>query len=582
MAPASSGPQPRIHAVCYESLIAEKVESMHVLCGDTAFSQDFTELVFDALRSVGELVDFARGEPVFTEGEVADAIYIVESGCFDVTCSGDTGPATALRRGALFSSSKLAETQRCASVTARVRSKVHKVPAREFFALCSRVPELSEIVIRELEAHDRIGHKPRPAVGPHARRIFTFVLAKQTARQDLLVAVVEEVRKALHANRTTTMSIDLSSQSVSTIGESGTETIELRTQLHSRHGDVVLISVNEQSPRFEEAIAAADRVLIVADEGSNPGTAPELLQKVDLIYTGPIDLNAWDRSANPVCLHRFEEEQPASSAARLARRLRGSSIGLVLSGGGARAFAHLGVVAEIVDRGIIIDRIGASSMGAFVAARLALGDSVDEATAFFHQMIFEDPIFARYGPQGITALADAYGDHLIEDLTIPFSCISTDLVTGSAFVHRHGSLRFALHAGMALPGLVPPVVDGSRVLIDGATVDAFPVERMRKEGGGPILASDVTGRLDRMQRWATRWSAPENGQVPEPLDVAVQAMDIATMDVVFRGRELADVLFRPVVHGGTLAFHKIDAFIDAGRRHAAQVLDALPAGALPS
>lgn len=551
---------------------------MHFNSEDSAHLQEFTEPVLDALLSVAELVTVGRGEtvPIAAEGELADVMYIVESGCLDVILAEGLGEVNSLRRGALLGPLPIVTGARgSALVTARVRSKLYKVLPRDFFALCSQFAGVSHIVMRQLAARfvESMPHPPTP--GPHVRSVIVFVLASQTACGNLLATVVEELRREFRSTGTVASSIDVSSHSVLTAGDGDVRA--LHEQLKSGRGNLTFILADAESLLLEEVIAIADRVVIVADEGSVPGPTPELLRKADLIHAGPVDLRLWDLAIDPVCLHRLEARPPFRSLARLARRLRGASVGLVLSGGGARAFAHLGVVAEIVDRGIVIDRIGSSSMGGFVGARIAMGESADEAANFFRRTVIDKKLFAC-PPEGIVALTAAYSGHLIEDLSIPFSCISTDLVKGDAVVHRYGSLKFALHAGMALPGLIPPVVDQGRVLIDGAVVDALPVERMIEEGGGPILACDVTGRSRRMQRWATEWSVSQQTQAPDPLDVAVQAMDIASVRTVTRGRALADVLFRPVIPGGTLAYNKFDAFIAAGRRHAAQVLDALPEG----
>lgn len=541
---------------------------MYTLPTSTAFMHPSEGPVLRALLSIAEPITVLRGETVMTEGETADAMYVVESGCLDVTLSEAPGAVTVLRRGALFGELAVISGQpRSATVTARVISQLHRIAADDFFALFSKFPDVSPIVMRHL-AIRLIESMPRPVSGARTRPTVTFVAAGGNAQESLVFDVTTALHREFEATGLGAESIDLTSNSTLAQSDSGAGT--LGTRLQARAGAPTFVLTDERSPLFDQAIAAADRVVIVAGEGSTPGAQAELLRKADLLYAGAVDLAAWDLAVDPMCLYRWDTTS-STSAATLARRLSGRSIGLVLSAGGARALAHLGVVAEIVDRGIVIDRISATSMGSFIGARIALGHSPADAADFFRRLFLEEQVFLRYGAEAIHMLAEEFGGIRVEDLPIQFSCVSTDLVTGRAVVRRYGPLSSSLHASMALPGLVAPIVSEGRVLIDGAAVDGFPVERMNEEQGGPILASDVTGRIDRMQRWASKWT---DSQSPDHLDVAIQAMDIATMDSTARGRQLADVLFRPAVPGGTLAFDKIDAFVEAGRQHAATVLDA--------
>jgi len=95
-----------------------------------------------------------------------------------------------------------------------------------------------------------------------------------------------------------------------------------------------------------------------------------------------------------------------------------------------------------------------------------------------------------------------YGDVMIEDLRHPFFCISCNLTNGRAFEHRAGSLAQALRASVAIPGVMPPVVWGNDVLVDGAAINNLPVDVMQRHAPGLVIGSDVGA--ERPQHTAQR------------------------------------------------------------------------------
>src|SRR5690606_26256292 len=166
--------------------------------------------------------------------------------------------------------------------------------------------------------------------------------------------------------------------------------------------------------------------------------------------------------------------------ARLARVMAGLSVGLVLSGGGARAYAHIGAIRALREHGAPIDFVGGSSMGAIIGAGVALGWSDDEIHERVHDAFvksnplgdFRLPVVAlAAGDRVESRLAAHFGDARIEELHTPFFAVSSNLTTGAVRIHRSGLVRDALRASSALPGILPPVVQDGEVLVDGAVLD---------------------------------------------------------------------------------------------------------------
>ena len=191
--------------------------------------------------------------------------------------------------------------------------------------------------------------------------------------------------------------------------------------------------------------------------------------------------------------------------ASTARRLAGRSVGLVLSGGGARGLAHLGVLAELEQTGIVIGRYGGASMGAIVSGLAARGHTSSEISAMCQRLMLDNnpsndytvPAYALVrGTKARRGLLQAFGNHRIEELERRWFCVASDLVGRELIVHRTGLMADAVYSSMALPGVYPPIptTDG-RLLVDGGVMDNLPVETMAKRAEGPIIAVDVSQRL---------------------------------------------------------------------------------------
>jgi NTE family protein/lysophospholipid hydrolase len=200
---------------------------------------------------------------------------------------------------------------------------------------------------------------------------------------------------------------------------------------------------------------------------------------------------------------RFEDD---ADFARLARFVDGSAVGLVLGGGGARGFAHIGVIRALEEAGIPIDRIGGTSMGAVIAALHARGHDWQTMAALNRwgwvelkvHKVLTLPLISLVSPvKAERMFARMYGDDRIEDLPIEFFCVSTNLTRTEVVVHREGDLRRAIKASMTLPGITPPIVGTSGdLLVDGGVLNNLPTDVMQRLGEGPVIAVDVSANHD--------------------------------------------------------------------------------------
>ena len=213
----------------------------------------------------------------------------------------------------------------------------------------------------------------------------------------------------------------------------------------------------------------ADRILAVTAGGPvppGPGHYPEL-QACDLVAydAAPGGLDGWAAALNPAGSPLIRETELAADIARMARRLSGTSVGIVLSGGGARAFSHIGVLDELTAAGMTIDRIAGVSMGAVIGALFAMGHDAEEIDAIcFEEWVRRQPLrdftVPRHslirGERSQSMMHRTFGTTLIEELPRSFMCGSTELRSGRLEILRHGPLREAVAFSICLPIIAPP------------------------------------------------------------------------------------------------------------------------------
>ncbi|SFL80649.1 patatin-like phospholipase family protein [Methylobacterium pseudosasicola] len=281
----------------------------------------------------------------------------------------------------------------------------------------------------------------------------------------------------------------------------------------ARHARTVFAARDIDGPWSRLSQRLGDHVLLLAEPGLPPRSgATAYLERVRSDWIRMDLVVRQDPEARrPKPLHPAVADLPTAmriqlrpgrpdDMARLARLACGVGRGLVLGGGGARAFAHLGVLQALAETGCAPDFVGGTSMGAVIAASLAMGSNVAEIreqteAAFAGRNPINDytlPIHAlTRGAKVDASLAERYGGARIEDLWLPFFCVSSNLTTGRAMIHRDGDLPKALRASIAIPGLLPPVLCDEGVLVDGGMMNNVPADVAADLERGPVLAVDV-------------------------------------------------------------------------------------------
>jgi NTE family protein len=267
------------------------------------------------------------------------------------------------------------------------------------------------------------------------------------------------------------------------------------------------------------------------------------------------------------------------------------AVNIVLAGGGARGFAHIGVLKALKEAGVPFDFVAGTSMGAIVAAGIAMDWEIDELRmrvrdAFVDNKPLSDftlPLIALFRGAHVTKLLKKhFGETRIEDLSRPYFCLSSNLTTGRDHVHRSGPLWRALRASVALPGILPPVTTAEgHLLVDGGVMNNLPVDVMAQEARGPIIAVDVSGEIDlhaEDERYGERSLFSLIGQrmrgSPSIISILMRAGTVGSNLQRRSVRSLADYLYEPPLSGiGMRDWHGFDQAIAHGYAYAATEIE---------
>ncbi len=247
-------------------------------------------------------------------------------------------------------------------------------------------------------------------------------------------------------------------------------------------------------------------------------------------------------------------------------------IGLVLSGGGAKGFAHIGVLKVLEEAGVKIDYIGGTSMGAVVGGLYASGYSAQQIDSIFYDTNF-DELLSDYIPRTSKSFYEKRNDELyaltlpfnkmslgvpialskglynynlltklthkvrhvrdFSQLPIPFLCVATNIETGEEVVLQNGYLPEALLASSAFPSLFSPVEIDGKLLIDGGVTNNYPVEELRKMGADIIIGVDVQDDLQKREN------------LKEATRILVQISNLEMIESMKRKQKLTDFYIKP-------------------------------------
>ncbi|MEE9320690.1 MAG: cyclic nucleotide-binding domain-containing protein [Granulosicoccus sp.] len=567
---------------------------------------------------------YMSGDVLFEEGDEADGLHIVVSGRLHIETSDVNGVRhrmAEIRAPEMVGElALLAGSRRSATAVAARESTVALLDRASFDSLITTQANLllsvSQMVVRR-----HVANTPHQQQEQSSDR--NFVVIPLDSRLPLRRFIHQLKRELREMGKPLTLDARGFDTLYGKTGASQTAfkdvfnaaIAEWMDDKESRYDQVIYLTEGNWSDWTRRCINRADRILLLASGDSDNTTVKRSIERelavtfatarsrppVDLVLLHAADTKnptGTDRWLKPRRLDAYHHVRidDRYHFGRLARRIAGCARGIVFSGGGARGYAHLGVQRLLEEQDIRIDYIGGSSMGGLLGATLAMGHSYKQISAlsatFANKKALFDytlPLASLMSSNKLTRFCKSvYGDVRIEDLWIPYFCVSSNLADGREVLHDRGELWKVIRSTISLPGIFAPVpMPNGDLLIDGAVLNSFPVDVMHRclGGSGNIIGVNVSQIPERFDYYdygtaLSGWKVflsrinpfRPSIRIPRLVETLLRSTDIKSIIRLNETRALLEILVEPDVSDiPLLDFKKYATISEIGYQAALEV-----------
>ena len=561
------------------------------------FGNVSTEAMNELLDNT-EIRHYSSGEVLMEEGDEADGLHVVVSGRLQVETLNDDNNTVALAEvhapETVGEQALLSDSLRSATVYAKRESTVAFLNKAFFNELIQKQPDLL-IPLSKLIIQRHVEKSKRTNNLADEQTIAIIPLDRHLPLRRFLQQLKREIRSIgnpllLDANGFDTLYGKKGVAQTTFTDGFNSAISEWLDDKENNYQEILYLTDPSLSAWTKRCINRADKIILLADaDKENSSKLREIEhdlrkilknaryhRKVDLVLLHskttkqPSHTARWLRKREVNAYHHIRMDD-ADHMARLARRLCGCARGIVFSGGGARGYAHLGVQKAIEEHNINIDYIGGSSMGGLLGASMAMGqntESINSLSAVFaNKRALYDytlPLASLMKSAKLTRFCHAvYQETRIEDLWIPFFCVSSNLADGKEVIHDRGPLWRVVRSTISLPGIFSPVPTPSgQLLIDGAVLNTFPVDVMQEQldGKGSIIGVNVSQIVEFREYYnygtsLSGWHAlmsrinpfTKKIRIPRLVETLLRSTDIKSIIRLNETKAMLDVLIEPNV-----------------------------------
>ncbi len=569
------------------------------------------EATLRRLLDLAEALHLRGGEYLYREGETPDYFYVVVSGRLRVTGNdiliGHIGFGEPVGEAGTISGEP-----RSATVRAVRDSVVLRLGREPFLQFINTHAAAAVALTRRLIFRLRQSNRERQRAAALGQNTLTVFPASANAPAMALAEILARTLSGFPAVR-----VISAAHTDATFGPGSAQApysdtaasrrlAEWFCELERRHRHLIFVADRGDSNWALRCLRQADRVLVLAEADMPPTTPPALAQwrgaeqplaPVELVLLRPegdpsphtMDWQLATGARARYYLHPWDGQELDA----LRRQISGRGVGLVLGGGGARGFAHIGLLRALEQLEIPVDVCGGTSMGAFVSALIACGFDSVEAARIARETFIENNYLNDYtlprvslikARKFLRRLRGIFGERRIEELRRTYYCISTNLSTGAAVVHDSGPLAEWVGTSMAVPGVAPPIAWRGDLLCDGGVVNNLPTDVMQGLERGTIIACSVSAQGDiRLPGAGLERPDPEAllqksrarpAKSPQFSEILLRSATLASDTTLANAAaERADIYLRmPVQDYGMFDWRRLDALIDIGYEHAMRQL----------
>lgn len=471
-------------------------------------------------------IELAQGNILFQQGEEPGSVYILISGKLIAQLTtinnlmktvGHIGKGETVGELSALSNEPYPYTVKAAN-----HAILYKLPAKEFVDLCHRYPAAmlattQPLIMRSQNIIHLLTHE-------EAHKQIAIIPANKTQFLGKFIEKFIPLTKSIS-------SIILISDYSSEYNHSSLTIEAIREKIYNiehnkkKSEKIFYLLLSSETLLAQVALKKSDMIYVVADATSPPEIDPIILEKMNnnqsitktqfnlvLLHAEsvqkPIHTSLWLQH-HPFHLHHHVRIDSTRHFKRLLRFMREKAVGVVLGGGGTRGWAHLGAIKALREHKIPIDFIGGTSVGAIIGGCYSMYESYENAYENFHKIVtasrhsisarsFTLPLVSIFDGKNFTdSLNEVFDNTLIEDLWLPYFCISSNLANFSEEVHRTGLLWERARASSSIPGLIPPTVIHGEIHFDGGLLNNLPVDIMWQFIGdkGKTIAIELTSSM---------------------------------------------------------------------------------------
>jgi NTE family protein len=562
-------------------------------------SDDELELVAARMRPR----QFRPGERLCEAGDPSDRIWVITGGLVIWTAGTTAGGGEIelrMRKGDVIGAQDaITGTERTATVSASTIADTLELDAGDLLELAGRFPRILINVIQtqrerlfrasarsaalfsaSVRSSSTRGEEIGLIAGPSLRGVIPGLVAAARMASAQPVTVAD---RSLSFAGALTASDELAGEHATVLIPSEFDPDTVGVLLDEADRVVALVGNAEEAARLGNVAQAAEgrrlEIVLVSDEAR---------QASQMWPTGALNLIVRE------CPRQRDFPLTDADTTWIARHLTRTKLGLALGAGGAKGYAHVGVLEALERAGYTVDYVGGSSIGGFVASQIALGYDASEVDARFREafsaentaQLFKSPLVGAAGMETLTGLLkEATKGAFFTHTQIPLVVMAVDLTARAPVAQRRGPLWEALLAALSVAGVFPTQERDGHRLIDAIALVPVPTAAVIEDGADIVVSVNLLG-TETLERWPDVPDEPEGEPAKPrrrgPLDTILEAMDLSQLDTSARHAALGDVVITPRFGPAEWRdFNLADLFLEAGRVAASEQMPALQALSRP-
>lgn len=506
--------------------------NLHIFMKKHKIFSKLDEEINNQLMNKCSLIKLTYGDVLLRQGDKPSAIYLLIHGKLTVSVTTTTNPLKPL--GHIDEGEMIGELAALANepypytVKAIRDCIIYKLSQKDFLDLCQRYPSCileavqplisrSNNILQEIPNEDR--HKST-VIMPANKHVSMSIFAGKFI--DILKQHTDIILFSDYLTEyDTTNDIDALRQKINHLEENKKLPQIIIYLLKSSHSPLAKIALDKAEKIYLVANALTEPLIdLMLKEYIHKNTVETTLLP-DLIITHPPTTqmprhtSAWLQLTS-FNMHHHVKLDATKHFERLLRFIQGKPYGLVLGGGGTRGWGHIGTIKALCDQEYPIDFIGGTSVGAIIGACYAMRESYEDTYSKFSKIVSTSknsiswrsvtlPIISIFDSKSFTnANREVFENIFIEDLWLPYFCVSSNLSNYSEEIHRSGLLWEKTRASSSLPGLIPPMLIDGEIHFDGGLLNNLPVDIMWQLIGkkGKVIGVELNSSMQDNHRYS--------------------------------------------------------------------------------